>query len=165
MGTAVGWFYVAFTGGLPTLGSVVAGATNPWCGPFGTLWIALGIIVLGGACCLFGGASAPVSPGSRRPGSPSAASSVSSTPRRSPDNKGGAMALLNLGAGGAAFVGPAIVAVFLGPLGPGGVVVVFAGLYVVAAGLTWWLTVPGEAGTPAAAEVPAGSTEVVAARS
>jgi MFS family permease len=63
-------------------------------------------------------------------------------PSLAPGNKGGAMALLNLGAGGAAFVGPAIVSLFLGPLGRDGVVLIFAGLYVVAAVLTLFLQLP-----------------------
>ncbi len=52
------------------------------------------------------------------------------------------MALLNLGAGAATFVGPAIVSLFLGPVGAAGVVVIFAALYVVAAVLTRFLTLP-----------------------
>lgn len=54
LGAAVGWFYFAFTGGLPTLGSLTASVTNPLFGKFGTLWIALGVIAVGGAFCLFG---------------------------------------------------------------------------------------------------------------
>ncbi|MFK4107473.1 MFS transporter [Streptomyces sp. NPDC002176] len=270
MGTAVGWFYVAFTGGLPTLGSLVASVTNPLLGEFGTLWVALGIITLGGACCLlgvrertgFGRLAEPdVRPvqslvsslsiawqrprvavgclvriintapefgflvflptffgerlgfgegrwltllaviygtnvfanllfgavgdrfGWRRTIAlfgglgcalttlllyfvPLAAGShywvavvvgmlygialagfvpISALiPALAPENRGGAMALLNLGAGGAAFIGPAIVSVLLGPLGAGGVVIVFAALYVLAAVLTMFLKVPEE---------------------
>ncbi|MGW7556449.1 MFS transporter [Streptomyces rimosus] len=290
MGTAVGWFYVAFTGGLPTLGSLVAGATNPWFGQFGTLWVALGIIVLGGVCCLLGvrertGFARLAPPEVRPVQSLMSSLSIAWThpkvavgcvvrvintapefgflvflptffgeelgfgqgrwltllaviygtnvlcnllfgaigdrigwrrtiatfgglgcavttltlyfvpkavgghywvaiavgmlygitlagfvpisaliPALAPDNKGGAMALLNLGAGGAAFVGPAIVSVLLGPFGPAGVVIVFAALYVLSAGLTLYLKLPepaagqgGDGGTaaPAVAASPA----------
>ncbi|MFC6061382.1 MFS transporter [Streptomyces ochraceiscleroticus] len=279
MGTAVGWFYVAFTGGLPTLGSLVAGATNPLFGQFGTLWVALGIIAVGGAFCMLGVRErtgfARLAPPEVRPVQSLLASlsiawthpkvavgcvvriintapefgflvflptffakelgfgegrwltllaviygtnvfcnllfgwlgdkigwrktiagfggigcaittltlyfvpqavgshywvaivcgmlygvtlagfvSISALiPALAPDKKGGAMALLNLGAGGAAFVGPAIVSVFLGPLGPGGVVIIFAALYVVSALLTLYLKLPGQQGgaTPPAA--------------
>ncbi|MFC7741034.1 MFS transporter [Nocardiopsis composta] len=65
-------------------------------------------------------------------------------PSLAPENKGGAMALLNFGAGAAAFVGPAIVSLFLGPLGAAGVVTVFAVLYVAAAVMTWFLKIPEE---------------------
>ncbi len=54
-------------------------------------------------------------------------------PSLAPDNRGGAMALLNFGAGAAYFVGPLIVSVLLGPIGPGGVTIVFAALYLVSA--------------------------------
>ncbi|WP_329172929.1 MFS transporter [Streptomyces decoyicus] len=280
MGTAVGWFYVAFTGGLPTLGSLVAGVTNPWFGRFGTLWVALGIIAIGGACCLLGVRErtgfARLAPAGVRPVQ-SLLSSLSIAwthpkvavgcvvriintapefgflvflpsffskelgfgegrwltllaviygtnvlcnllfgvigdtigwrrtiaafgglgcavttlalyfvpkvvgghywvaivvgmlygitlagfvpisalvPALAPENKGGAMALLNLGAGGAAFVGPAVVSLFLGPLGPGGVVLIFAGLYVVSALLTLCLTLPDEPAAPAPPAAP-----------
>ena len=293
MGTAVGWFYVAFTGGLPTLGSLVAGVTNPWFGRFGTLWVALAIIAIGGACCLLGVRErtgfARLAPAEVRPVQSLLSSlsiawthprvavgcvvriintapefgflvflptffsqelgfgegrwltllaviygtnvfcnllfgaigdrigwrktiatfgglgcavttlalyfvpkavgshywvaivvgmlygvtlagfvSISAlVPSLAPDNKGGAMALLNLGAGGAAFVGPAIVSIFLGPLGAGGVVFIFAGLYVVAALLTLYLKLPDDAaadagGTPGA--FGDGSPETVSAK-
>ncbi|WP_405408358.1 hypothetical protein [Streptomyces decoyicus] len=69
------------------------------------------------------------------------------------------MALLNLGAGGAAFVGPAVVSLFLGPLGPAGVVLIFAGLYVVSALLTLCLTLPDGPAAPAPpAATPVGRT-------
>src|ERR1044071_1086116 len=41
LGTAVGWFWFAFTGGLPTLGSLLASFTVPLIGPYATLWISL----------------------------------------------------------------------------------------------------------------------------
>ncbi|MEV0278716.1 MFS transporter [Streptomyces sp. NPDC050610] len=262
LGTAVGWFYVAFTGGLPTLGSLVAGTTNPLFGQFATLWIALGIIALGGVICMIGVrertgftrlAPPDAQPVQRLTSSlaiiwqnprvavacvvrvintapefgflvflptffgdrigfgeggwltllaviygtnvifnlvfgaigdrigwqrtiatfgglgcavttlmlyfvPLAAGDrywvaivvgmlygialagfvpISAlVPNLAPENKAGAMALLNLGAGGAAFVGPAIVSLFLGLVGPAGVVIIFAALYVLASVLT-----------------------------
>ncbi|CAM4044069.1 MFS transporter [Nocardiopsis gilva] len=52
LGTAVGWFWFAFTGGLPTLGSLVASGLVPWIGSYATLWVALGLIVVGGLIAL-----------------------------------------------------------------------------------------------------------------
>ena len=52
LGTAVGWYWFAFTGGLPTLGSLVAGTTIPLVGSYDTLWIALGLVALGGLLAL-----------------------------------------------------------------------------------------------------------------
>lgn len=54
LGTAVGWFWFAFTGGLPTLGSQVADALIPHIGHYQTLWISLGLVVLGGLIALLG---------------------------------------------------------------------------------------------------------------
>src|SRR5665213_4077680 len=54
LGAAMGWFWFAFTGGLPTLGSVVAGWCLPRFGPVGTLWVATGFVVVGGAILLIG---------------------------------------------------------------------------------------------------------------
>ena len=104
LGSAVGWFWFAFTGGLPTLGSLFASFTIPLIGPYTTLWCSLGLVVLGGAVALLGtrgvagGArlapageipSRPSSPASASDGAsrkpPSVASSASSTPRRSSD--------------------------------------------------------------------------------
>jgi MFS family permease len=48
-------------------------------------------------------------------------------------DKGAALAVLNFGAGGAAFVGPALVTVFHPLIGGGGVAIVFSVLYLVAA--------------------------------
>ncbi|MFF7414984.1 MFS transporter [Streptomyces lydicus] len=53
MGTAVGWYWFAFTGGLPTLGSLLASATIPQVGSYRTLWCALGLVTLGGLLALF----------------------------------------------------------------------------------------------------------------
>ncbi|WP_241694353.1 MFS transporter [Komagataeibacter melomenusus] len=54
LGSAVGWFWFCFTGGMPTLGSVFAGYTIPHIGPIATLWLALGLVMLGGAMALGG---------------------------------------------------------------------------------------------------------------
>lgn len=63
-------------------------------------------------------------------------------------DKGAAMAVLNLGAGLAVFVGPAIVGIFIGSIGNEGVVWVLAGLYFLSALLTWWIPLPSNAKTP-----------------
>ncbi|MGI5255686.1 MFS transporter [Streptomyces angustmyceticus] len=52
LGTAVGWYWFAFTGGLPTLGSLVASATIPVVGSYRTLWLALALVLLGGLLAL-----------------------------------------------------------------------------------------------------------------
>ncbi len=57
-------------------------------------------------------------------------------------DKGAAMAILNLGAGLAVFVGPAIVWAFIGSAGAEGVVWVLAGLYFASAILTRFITLP-----------------------
>lgn len=54
LGSAVGWFYFAFTGGLPTLGSLLASRTEPLIGEYLTLWISLGLVILGGIVSLVG---------------------------------------------------------------------------------------------------------------
>lgn len=51
LGSAVGWFWFAFTGGLPTLGALMASIAIPRIGAFATLWLALGLVAAGG---LFG---------------------------------------------------------------------------------------------------------------
>lgn len=75
-------------------------------------------------------------------------------PSMAPENKGGAMALLNLGAGGATFVGPAIASLFFPLFGAGGVTVIFMVLYLVALGLTMLLKLPEERGGKAKDEGP-----------
>ncbi|MGA5409792.1 MFS transporter [Streptomyces lavendulocolor] len=52
LGSAVGWFWFAFTGGLPTLGSLVASVAVPGIGAYATLWLALGLVVAGGLIAL-----------------------------------------------------------------------------------------------------------------
>jgi polyol permease family len=59
-----------------------------------------------------------------------------------PGRKGAAMSILNLGAGASAWVGPAIVGVFLPFLGVAGVMWIFAALYAVSAVLTMFMRVP-----------------------
>jgi MFS family permease len=79
-------------------------------------------------------------------------------------DKGAALAVLNFGAGGAAFVGPALVTVFHPLIGGGGVAVVFSALYVAVAVVSTRLkdaSDPGErrrlaAAGPAIPESPAG---------
>ncbi len=65
-------------------------------------------------------------------------------PSLAPENKGAAMSLLNLGAGASAWVGPAIVGIFIGPLGVIGVMWIYAVLYVISAILALFLTLPPE---------------------
>ncbi|MBB3050963.1 polyol permease family [Prauserella isguenensis] len=269
LGAAVGWFYFAFTGGLPTLGSLVASVTNPIFGHYGTLWLSIGILGLGGLVCLLGvrertgyqrlappdvkpvqSLVSSVSIAWQKPqvglgmiarvintapefgmlvffptifahqigfgegrwlllvsviygtnivfnlifgvvsdrigwrttifwfGAVGCAVSIlllyfvplalgadyywvallvgalygatlagfvpisALLPSLAPENKGGAMALLNLGAGAATFVGPAIVSLFLGPTGAAGVVIIFSALYVVAAVIVRFLELP-----------------------
>ncbi|MET9429022.1 MFS transporter [Streptomyces sp. NPDC003036] len=52
LGSAVGWFWFAFTGGLPTLGSLVASFAVPAIGAYGTLWFSLGLVLVGGLIAL-----------------------------------------------------------------------------------------------------------------
>jgi polyol permease family len=59
-----------------------------------------------------------------------------------PDRKGAAMSILNLGAGASAWVGPAIVGLFLPWLGVGGVMWIFAVLYAISAVLTAFMKAP-----------------------
>src|SRR5699024_302831 len=60
------------------------------------------------------------------------------------EEKGAAMAILNLGAGLPVFVGPALVGLFIGMIGNEGVIWILAGLYFVSAILTWFITLPEE---------------------
>ncbi|MDB5261022.1 MAG: major facilitator superfamily 1, partial [Adhaeribacter sp.] len=62
-------------------------------------------------------------------------------------DKGAAMAILNLGAGLPVFLGPAIVGVFIGLVGDEGVVWILAGLYLLSAVLTKFITLPDNAKT------------------
>jgi polyol permease family len=62
-------------------------------------------------------------------------------------DKGAAMSILNLGAGLAVFVGPAIVGLFIGIAGSEGVTWILAGLYLLSALLTYFIRTPEEAYT------------------
>ena len=271
LGSAVGWFYFAFTGGLPTLGSLVASGTVPVLGEYETFWLSLGLVVLGGLVSLVGLrkargggrlAAPEVSTGRSLVNSVAIAFTqprvglgclvrvVNTAPQfglfvffptvfavdlgfgtagwlqlvfilgasnifanlffgvlsdrlgwhrtlrwfgcigsavsvlafyflptavsdeywvaalcaalfgitlagftpisvlmslMAPGQKGNSIAVLNLGAGAATFVGPLIVALLLGPIGAGGVTIVFAALYVLAGVSVRWLRVPEEA--------------------
>src|SRR5437867_2109233 len=48
LGTAVGWFWFALTGGLLTLGPLMARYSIPLLGPFNTLWLSLALVIIGG---------------------------------------------------------------------------------------------------------------------
>jgi polyol permease family len=54
LGTAVGWFWSARTGGLPTLGALLASFTVPMLGAYATLWVSVGLVAAGGLITLFG---------------------------------------------------------------------------------------------------------------
>jgi polyol permease family len=54
LGTAVGWFWSARTGGLPTLGALLASFTVPILGTYITLWASVGLVAAGGFIALFG---------------------------------------------------------------------------------------------------------------
>ena len=54
MGSAMGWFWFAFTGGLPTLGSFLASYTVPRLGVMTTFWISTALVLAGGLVLLLG---------------------------------------------------------------------------------------------------------------
>jgi polyol permease family len=54
LGSAMGWFWFAFTGGLPTLGSLVASICVPRFGAYTTFWIATLLVAFGGIVLLVG---------------------------------------------------------------------------------------------------------------
>jgi len=54
LATAVGWFWVARTGGLPTLGSLLASFSVPRYGAYTSLWLSTGFVLIGGLIALFG---------------------------------------------------------------------------------------------------------------
>ena len=64
------------------------------------------------------------------------------------EDKGAAMAILNLGAGLPVFVGPAIVGLLIGSIGSEGVIWVLAGLHVISAILTKFINIPKEEISP-----------------
>jgi polyol permease family len=54
LGTAVGWFWFALTGGLFTSSSLIASFLIPTIGPYATLWVSLGLVIVGGVVALVG---------------------------------------------------------------------------------------------------------------
>lgn len=54
LGTAVGWFWSARTGGLPTLGALFASFAVPRFGMYATLWVSVLMVVAGGMLALLG---------------------------------------------------------------------------------------------------------------
>lgn len=54
LATAIGWFWSARTGGLPTLGALFASYFVPLIGPYKTLWSSMLLVVAGGLLALFG---------------------------------------------------------------------------------------------------------------
>ena len=54
LATAVGWFWVARTGGLPTLGSLMASFSVPRWGAYASLWLSTIFVLVGGLIALIG---------------------------------------------------------------------------------------------------------------
>ena len=56
LGTATGWFYVAFSAGLPTLGALTATISMSWfdLSFYETLWVSLVLVIIGTAFALIG---------------------------------------------------------------------------------------------------------------
>lgn len=52
LGSAAGWFWFAFSGGLPTLGSLFASVTIPAVGEVTTFWLSLVLVIAGGCVAL-----------------------------------------------------------------------------------------------------------------
>lgn len=52
--TAIGWFWSARTGGLPTLGALLASYAVPIIGGYKTLWVSVVLVAIGGLITLFG---------------------------------------------------------------------------------------------------------------
>ncbi|NHO32703.1 MFS transporter [Acetobacter fallax] len=52
LGSAAGWFWFAFSGGLPTLGSLFASFAIPVIGEMTTFWASLGMVLVGGLLAL-----------------------------------------------------------------------------------------------------------------
>ena len=48
VGGASGWFWFAYTAGLPTIGSLIAAVAIPVVGSYATLWLGLALVALGG---------------------------------------------------------------------------------------------------------------------
>jgi polyol permease family len=54
LATAIGWFWSARTGGLPTLGALLASFAVPLIGGYKTLWVSVGLVAMGGLIVLLG---------------------------------------------------------------------------------------------------------------
>jgi polyol permease family len=54
LATAIGWFWSARTGGLPTLGALLASFSVPLLGTYKTLWVSVVLVAIGGLIMLFG---------------------------------------------------------------------------------------------------------------
>ena len=56
LGTGTGWFYVAFSAGLPTLGALTATISMAWFNLdfYQTLWVSLVLVIIGAACVFIG---------------------------------------------------------------------------------------------------------------
>lgn len=54
LGTAVGWFWCARTGGLPTLGSLFASYAVPHYSAYRTLWMSVVLVAIGGLIAMLG---------------------------------------------------------------------------------------------------------------
>ena len=52
LGLAMGWFWVAYAAGLPTLGSLVASVTVPLIGALATFWLSLVLVAVGALLAL-----------------------------------------------------------------------------------------------------------------
>ena len=121
LGTAVGWFRSARTGGLPTLGALFASFAVP---RFGYLLAVLAGMAYGVTLAGY----VPIA----------AIMSI-----LAPESRRATMSIMNLGSGMSTFIGPAIAGVFLPLLGVSGVMWLFAIMYVVAAGISYTLRLPG----------------------
>jgi len=63
--------------------------------------------------------------------------------RLAPKSRGAAMSIMNLGSGMSTFIGPAVAGIFLPRLGVGGVIWIFAGMYLLSALVASRLKLPG----------------------
>ena len=68
MATAVGWFWFARTGGLPTLGSLFASYSVPRFGAYPSLWLSTIFVAIGGLIALLGVREPHGTMGVREPG-------------------------------------------------------------------------------------------------
>ncbi|MCX2730618.1 MFS transporter [Saccharopolyspora sp. NFXS83] len=47
-GSAAGWFWFAYSAGLPTVGSAIAAISIPFMGPYATFWLSFVLVAIGG---------------------------------------------------------------------------------------------------------------------